>query len=97
MGTPSKAKPKKVKDTSSIRATTNPCNDQNGVVLCWGGHQTNFPFPASGGPFAMVVAYNATTGLMELQYADLATLCPGTFAGVAETPKVGPKPCEGCP
>lgn len=98
MGT-SKSKPgKKTKDTSSIRAQVNPCDDQNGVILCWGGQQTNFPFPTTGGPFAMVLALNSTTGLMELQFADLATLCPGNVtAALQKVETTEPKPCEGCP
>jgi hypothetical protein len=60
------------------------------MILCWGGMQTSFPFPASGGPYMLTVAYNAQTGLMELQYADLTTLCPGNLVQVAAAP------CEPC-
>lgn len=96
MATTSKKKParatikKKKKPTPNIRAVgTNPCDDQNGMLLCWGGHPTNKPFPTSGGPWMPVVAYNSTTGLMELQWADLGTICPGTLATVAA-------PCKPC-
>lgn len=73
-------KPQKKKNPvpTNIRAVgQNPCDDQNGVILCWGGHQTNKPFPTTGGPWVGVVSYNSQTGLMEWQWADLTTLCPG--------------------
>lgn len=70
----------------------NPCDDQNGVILCWGGHQTNKPFPTTGGPWVGVVSYNSQTGLMEWQWADLTTLCPGS---TVEAVPSACRPCEG--
>ena len=82
-----KKSPKKTSATPNIRAVaTNPCDDQNGVLLCWGGHVTSVPLPTTGGPWMPVFAINSQTGLMELQFADLTTLCPGNVAQMTAAP-----------
>lgn len=87
---PARAKSKKTPAPIIRAATGNPCDDQNGMLLCWGGQQHNVPFPTSGGPYMPVIAHNSQTGLMELQYADLTTLCPGNGPHMVAVPCV---PC----
>lgn len=83
--THSTARAVKNKPRSARAAVGNTCDDQNGLVVCWGGRQTNVPFPTSGGPWAVTVAQNAQTGMMEVQFADLSTLCPGALPSSAST------------
>lgn len=85
------------KSPRKVKALTDPpnlneCDDQNGFRTCEGGQPSVVPYPTSGGPYAVVVAINVQTGLPEIQFADLSTLCPGN--AVQAAPPVERKPCE---
>lgn len=71
---------------------SNDCDDQNGIRICEGGQPSVVPFPTTGGPYAVVVTINPTSGLPEIEFADLSTLCPGTT--MQKSQPVERKPCE---